>query len=1055
MSRNAARRRPTSFDSSSRVPVDEEEFNDATMLVYVLDEEGEPVTGIPPEYLAATTIEVEGGRKYEVRSIVAKGGMGIVYEARDMNCDRTVALKVLLARDKHLSESKKRFVGEARSTSKLEHPNIVPIHELGKDVAGNVFYSMKFVKGVTLGAVLNDLRKGRPETIEQFPLGRLLTVFQKTCDAVAFAHANGVVHRDLKPGNIMIGSFGEVLVLDWGLARAVAAPPEITRGRRPPPAPKMELKPKGGPINLDTIRVETGESGLHTIKTLSGTVLGTPGFMAPEQVDKSGFVDERSDIYALGAILYSILTLRSPVREKDIPRLLQVILEGEIAAPVKYNETDVFLPHCPGLQVPNALSEIAMRAMAVSPSDRYQSVKELQQEIEDYQNGVVWHLVVDEDFGGPGASLERWEPLCGKCEIANRELRMHGGELQMLLLRREMPLDVRIEWECRQEGTYLNDVACLLSGIRGENDWETSISGYAFKYGAYTNTLNVLTRCDKRIWQETATPLAPGRRFKMRAERVGSRLRLVVNGKEVFTVTDPQPLIGANRTVVGLLGWAADTRVSRLRVYSLGTPWKSDILDIAERHLEKGHYTTAKDLFREVMQSFPDALRLARARKGHEAAVQRDELQKSLPGWRERLQQAWPGSGVEIAIEHDGLAVEMSRAGIEDLSPLAGMPVTSLVCWGNRITSLEPLRGMPLKNLNCAGNPVRTLEPLRELPLESLRCEACGVTTLEPLREMRLVTLNCSENRLSDGLEPLRGLPLSWLACTSCGIRSIQPLAGMPMTWLFCDGNEIGDLEPLRGAPLIELSCRGNRIANLDALIGTKLNTLHCDDNAIESIEPLKGLPISSFSCVANRLSSLDSLKNVPLSALICGANRLLDIGPFVKSPPKTFFFDCDTISTQNLEWIRTAWSRDLRLAEYTRTVDVLMALRRKDVARLRERASGFQGRRYLFVPKFLRWEEARDLCASLGGHLATIAGREENEHVASLFPVGGSWFWIGLNVREDGRPEWVTGEPVGYRAFVSEMQESTPGPRCFSGGYWCCDLVRDAHNAFMIEWEE
>jgi len=115
--------------------------------------------------------------------------MGVVYEASDINCDRTVALKVLMTDEKHEKENKRRFVSEARITSRLEHPNIVPIHELGKDLDGNVFYSMKYVRGVTLGDVLNDIRRGRSEVIEQYPLGRLLTIFQKTCDAVAFAHS--------------------------------------------------------------------------------------------------------------------------------------------------------------------------------------------------------------------------------------------------------------------------------------------------------------------------------------------------------------------------------------------------------------------------------------------------------------------------------------------------------------------------------------------------------------------------------------------------------------------------------------------------------------------------------------------------------------------------------------------------------------------------------------------------------------------------------------------------------------------------------------------------
>ncbi len=1043
----------------------DDSINDATLLVCLADDDtpnGGAGSDVPVQDLRSRILQVEGGRKYEVRRLVAKGGMGLVYEASDINCDRTVALKVLMADQKNEQESKRRFVSEARITSRLEHPNIVPIHELGKDTEGNVFYSMKYVRGVTLGDVLNDIRRGRSDVIQQYPLGRLLTIFQKTCDAVAFAHSHGVVHRDLKPGNIMIGKYGEVLVLDWGLARLIEPSARDTVSEEPAPVPgpapvgaaeKLALHDQVEKRILDTIRVETSSAGL---KTISGTVLGTPGFMAPEQVRRDGVIDSRTDIYALGAILYSILTLRAPIRERqDIPRLLQMILEGNITSPAEYGESDEAwtLQHCPDGRVPAVLSDITMKAMALNPADRYLSVKDFQQEIEDYQNGLVWHVVIDEDFSSVDA-LQRWEPMGCRCEIADGELRMYGGELQMILLKRDLPGDVRIDFECHQEGTYMNDVACLMSAIRSVNAWETSISGYAFKYGAYTNTMNVLTRLDRRIWSSPDAPLTPGQRYKIRTERVGNRLRMWVNGKEIFTVTDPDPLAGSNRTVVGLLGWIADTRFSRVTIYSLGTPWKSDILDIAERHLHKGHYVTAMDLFQEVIQSFPDAQRLERAEKGFDLARTRDHMERNLPIWQSKLAKSWPHLASNLKMENEGLTLEISNSGITDLSPLRGIPLTSLSCWGNRIRRLDPLHGMPLKMLNCAGNPIATLDPLRGLPLNILRCEACSLNTIEPLRGLPLTVLNCSENNLgADGLEPLRGMRLSWLACMCTGVKSIAPLVGMPLTWLFCDGNQIEDIESLKELPLTELSCRGNRIVDLAPLQGGKLNILRADENLVASLEPLRGLPLTTFSCCWNRISSLEPLRGLSISCLLCGGNQLKDIGSFIKNPSKVFFFDCDTISLKELEWIRQTWSRDVRFSPYVRDIEVLVALRKSDAERLRELASLFQGHHYLFVPKFVTWAEAKQACEALGGHLVTITSMEENEFVASLFPLGGSWFWIGLTVGKD-KQEWITGEPLDFRAFVNVLQEQTPGPRVFSGRNWCMDVVPDSHNCFMIEWD-
>jgi serine/threonine protein kinase len=159
------------------------------------------------------------GRKYEIGGLIAQGGMGAILDAHEATTQRTVAMKVMLA---NMSEGDVlRFIEEAQITSQLEHPNIVPVHELGVDEHDQVFYTMKLVQGVTLRQVLEKLRAGDAATVAAYPLRRLLTVLLRVCDAMAFAHSRGVIHRDLKPDNVMIGDFGEVLVMDWGLAKRV------------------------------------------------------------------------------------------------------------------------------------------------------------------------------------------------------------------------------------------------------------------------------------------------------------------------------------------------------------------------------------------------------------------------------------------------------------------------------------------------------------------------------------------------------------------------------------------------------------------------------------------------------------------------------------------------------------------------------------------------------------------------------------------------------------------------------------------------------------------
>jgi serine/threonine protein kinase/Leucine-rich repeat (LRR) protein len=1003
---------------------------------------------------------VEGGQRYKMGPVVAQGGMGIVREALDLNCRRPVAIKILPQDRPIQPEEHERFIEEAQITSQLEHPNIVPVHEVGIDTNRNVFYSMKYVKGITLTGVLMGIRKGDADIIEQYPLSRLLNIFQKVCDAIAFAHSRDVVHCDLKPDNIMICDFGEVLVMDWGLARRVGSKYAgfAAKKKSEEQSPSISAEEI---FKRDTALVPPTDSLGAVTRTTTGRIMGTPGFMAPERIWSEATVDVRSDIYSLGATLYSILTLRAPIAGKDMRVVLQRILDGDIRPPVSFNDDPtgnsegtassrrIDLSHCPENKVPAALSEVAMKALSTDPADRYASVKEFQQEVEAYQNGLIWHLVVDDDFTSE-KFLENWEVIGGQYSIKDGELKLSGGEPQILLLKRDLPGDIRIEFECHQESAYLNDVSCFMSAVRSSNRKEIPSSGYEFKYGAYDNSLNLLMRSDRRIWSESASPLVRSQRYRVRAERVGSRLRLVVNNQEIFRVTDRDPLSGPDRTAVGMVGWIADTRYRHIRVYCLGTPWKSDLLDMAERQTHKGNYDLSMALFQEVMDSFPDAARLARAKRGYETAHRRAALTKNLPEWKARLEAAWPGRAFQLRMDNDGLTLEISKCDIEDLSPIAELPLTTLYCAHNRISSLEPLRGMALGTLNCTGNPVTSLEPLRGMPLSTLLCECCSVSSLEPLRGMQLTLLAAGGNRI-DSLEPLRGMPLTLLAIWNNNIDDLSPLRGMPLTAFYCNSNRLTTLEPLTGMPLVTLNCGGNQLASLEPLRGMPLTTMHCGANKITSLEPLRGMNLSILSFPDNQITTLQPLKGMTLGSLNCGRNLLTGVVPFAATPPDDFGFDCETIPTRELEWLHEKWSHDFRYANHARNVKVLLALRSNDLTRLRALASEFKGKRYLFIPRFLRWEEAKAFCEKLGGHLATIGSEEENAFLTSMCK-SGCWAWMGLVTKENGH-EWITGEPVTYLNFVDKLQECKHGPKIFSGR-WARDDVANASNIFIIKWE-
>jgi len=250
---------------------------------------------------ASSVLSAEQGRKYKLGDVVATGGMGAILNAKDLNLRRSVAMKVILKPEEATRERVLRFIEEAQVTSQLEHPAIVPIHELGVDSSGNVFYTMKFVQGTTLEDILNAIADGDARTTRKYSLLHLLTIFQRVCDAVAFAHSKRVIHRDLKPENIMVGEFGEVHVMDWGLAKVLpkrtikkfvvskkpgSVPPGTTLRRTDDSVPS--------PAGIDSVRKDKGS---NVLKTIDGTISGTPAFMSPEQATgRVDDLDERTDI---------------------------------------------------------------------------------------------------------------------------------------------------------------------------------------------------------------------------------------------------------------------------------------------------------------------------------------------------------------------------------------------------------------------------------------------------------------------------------------------------------------------------------------------------------------------------------------------------------------------------------------------------------------------------------------------------------------------------------------------------------------------------------------
>ena len=321
------------------------------------------------------TVEREN---YEIIGEVAIGGIGRVRRAREARLGRPVALKELIV--EATPDAEARFIREALITARLQHPSIIPIYEAGRWPSGELFYAMKLVSGRSLAEAI----EGR--SYEQ-RLALLPHVIAAT-EAIAYAHSRNILHRDLKPSNILVGEFGETMVIDWGLAK------DLSEHRRPSPP---GLLPSRGPDFDSYSRGEGDRDGDGDGLTLAGSVIGTPAYMPPEQA--SGHpVDERADVYALGAILYHVLAGTVPY-EGEYPAQLvrRVVAEPPIPLPQRQ----------PG--IPRPLMTIVEKAMARSPLDRYPTARELAEALRSFRVDelVVAHRGSARDPAGRARS-RRW-----------------------------------------------------------------------------------------------------------------------------------------------------------------------------------------------------------------------------------------------------------------------------------------------------------------------------------------------------------------------------------------------------------------------------------------------------------------------------------------------------------------------------------------------------------------------------------------------------------------------------------------------------------------------
>jgi len=805
----------------------------------------------------------EGTGFYTLQKVVATGGMGAVLMAQDNNLARTVALKVMLNSAEANDEAVFSFVAEAQITGQLEHPNIVPLHDIGVAADGTIYYTMKLIEGRTLRDILKDIRDGNADTIKRYPIGKLLTVFQKVCDGISYAHSRGVIHRDLKPDNVMVGAYGEVLILDWGLAKVLPEP-----GQAATEEPGGEFS---GPL--------PGAAGTDWMATMTGQVKGTPNYMAPEQAEGRVDIDTRSDIYALGGILYFILTMRPPVTGTNLDEVLKRVISGDIASPSSFNSkttenpTAGPVPHCPDGLIPEALSAVAMKCLARERERRYQTGEELQSDIAAYQAGyatraqqanflTLMRLMFQRNkkevfIAGFGVLAVIFTGLAflGKVKLSEIKARdaLKEAKLKVEELRQTAPSFAVVAQAELRKLNFTNALANVDQAIKLDG---TNADFHNIKGDILMSQLQIV---DARKAYEKGQEHGSSNSSAARSSGVCA----------VILRDNPDPA-------------------------NLSEKSKRDVYELFR---EQGRVEEADRIF--TMIAATDT--------------------QILVGLRRQLANA--GIKPEL-LERDSAgrySLDLSETPVNDLRSLANIPIASLSLAGStNITDLSPLKGMPLTTLDLSGLAnLNNLVPLRGMQLTALNLKGCAkVLDLAPLAGMPLTHLDLTDTGIYGDLAPLAGVPLRWVNLERTKVINLGPLAGAPLQFLNINNTRVREVAPLAGMPLTTNLMSQTSVRELTALKGMRLQHLTCSKTPVQDLTPLLGM--TSLRLLDLReagITNLAPLAGMPLDVLKLADTQITDIAA-LRGAPLTVELDLTGTQVTSLEPLRGAALQNLNLSK-------------------------------------------------------------------------------------------------------------------------------------------
>jgi eukaryotic-like serine/threonine-protein kinase len=876
--------------------------------------------------LAPAQLPDEIGRLggYRILKELGRGGMGVVYQAEDPKLKRLVALKAMLPRLAADESARQRFLREAQAMAAVHHDHIITIFQVDEN-NGVPFLAMEFLDGMPLDKWLKDGRKPN--------LAQILRMGREIAEGLAAAHERGLIHRDVKPGNIWLDSDhkGRVKILDFGLARV-------------------------------------GTEDVHL--TRSGAIVGTPAYMSPEQA-RGEKVDERTDLFSLGCVLYRLCTGAMPFAGDTTMSLLLALAMDHPKTVRDVNP-----------EIPAALSDLVMRLLAKAPAERLASAREVVSVIEAVERnpiGVTEAKTEGESRTEIMAPSPSALPPIPPKRRRTAVVALLAGAAAILLAMAGAVVYVQTDRGTLEIKTLDPDVKVAVEQNGKQVDILDSKSKQQLSIHSGTYTLKVLG--------------ADGAALELTTDEGTGPVTLTRGGKVVVEV---------RRVDKPAIATAPVEKRAKSAYPRLDEAWAKKVRDLAaEKQVE------------EV------AAELKRRNPGFDGKMEptfKDDEVAGLTLLTNDVADLTPlgalpaltglsvcGQGADkcrllslSTIKDLKLTkLKCSYTRVSDLSPLKGMPLTQLECNYTRVSDLSPLKGMPLTKLSCWNTQVSDLSPIKDLNLQELACQYTEVSDLSPLRGMPLTVLACSFAPVSD-LSPLKRMPLKDLICdfkpardaailrsittletingqpaaefwkdvasksfppldeawvklvaslpaaaqveavaaklkernpdfdgkitpsfvgntvayldlktddvadltplrafprltrlSVCGINSakcrladLSPLKDMPLTELTCEHTAISDLSPLKDMKLTKLSCADTKVSDLSPLKGMALTELHIQQTAVSDLSPLQGMPLTWLSLGQTRVSDLSALRGMPLNSLECSSPSISDLSP-------------------------------------------------------------------------------------------------------------------------------------------------------------------------------